>query len=243
MSNKGLHYSLICYLASGAPCQETYFTSRSPLYYLLYCIYLSTELIGPYIASVTMDISPYIPLSLTIFCLLTSLLTLAFIGEPNFGDKREVIGRPTSETSAASSEDASNDPGEENNACLSGGNHGLRSLLRSRNVLITLAIFIVPAFRPTTTHVLLQYMSSRFHWKLSQSTIFISEIAVINIILYLLVLPRAILWIETRFNTPKEVIDLAVVRLSLLLLVVGALLLGCAPKAYQVRYPCFLAQA
>jgi hypothetical protein len=205
--------------------------SRSPLYYLLYCIYLSTELIGPYTASATMDTSPYIPLALTIFCLLTSLLTLAFIGEPKFGDRKEVIGRPTSETPVASSEDAGNDPGEENNACLSGGNHSLRFLLRSYNVLITLVVFIVPAFRPTTTHVLLQYMSSRFHWKLSQSTLFISEIAVINMILYLLVLPRAILWVKSRFKTPQEVIDLAVVRLSLFLLVVGALLLGCAPKA------------
>lgn len=111
------------------------------------------------------------------------------------------------------------------------GSHSLISLLRSRNVLIILVIFIAPAFRPTTTHVLLQYMSSRFQWKLSQSTVFISEIAIINIILYLLVLPRVTHWIETRFKIPQEVIDLAVVRGSLLLLVVGALLLSCAAKA------------
>lgn len=108
MSAEGVHeeqkfvISHTCPLLYFIVVAEAYIRSRSLLYYLLYCIYLGTELIAPYIVSATMGTSAYIPLALTILCLAISLLVLAsstnrtqdarqnFLSEP----RRNLSSRP-----------------------------------------------------------------------------------------------------------------------------------------------------
>ncbi|KAK3938171.1 major facilitator superfamily domain-containing protein, partial [Diplogelasinospora grovesii] len=220
--------SLVFLLASGLV-QEN---QRSQLYYYLYCIYLATELIAPYMASSTMDASVYLPLALTLACLLISLLALTFIREARDGPKHSEQQSFVSPTPGDAGRDS--DAFEAGSIPLAIENDGFVPLLRTPNVVIALILFISPAFRPTTTHVLLQYMSTRFQWKLSQSTVFISEVAVVNIVLFLLILPRLLPWLETRFKIAREAIDLWVVRASLILLVSGALLLGLAPSVHFI---------
>jgi hypothetical protein len=177
-----------------------------------------------------MDISPYIPMSLTIVCLVMSLLTLVFVDEPNLIGGKGANTELAQETSGQRPECLNSAIVDETSAHTTEQNNSLRSLLRKKTVLVTLFLFIVPAFRPITTHVLLQYMSVRFQWALSSSTVLISEIAVINIVLFLFILPKSVLWIKTHFKTPEDMIDLGVVRGSLFLLAVGSLLIGWAPS-------------
>lgn len=198
---------------------------RSQLYYYLYCTYLGTELIAPYIASYTMEISVYIPLALTLACLVASLIALSQIEET---PTRQTHLRPMEESRIVSEEESAPFENDSETA------PRLSSMLSSRNVMSTLAIFILPAFRPTTTHVLLQYMSVRFHWKLAQSTIYISEVGLVNIFLFLLIAPRLIPWIQQRFAVGQETTDLWVVRASLILLVTGAVFLSSAASPSMI---------
>lgn len=67
----------------------------------------------------------------------------------------------------------------------------------------------------------------------------ISEVAGVNIVLFLLVLPLLTQYIRSKHRTQPSRIDLAVARGSLLMLFAGAVLLGLAPKV-NLMIPCKL---
>lgn len=76
------------------------------------------------------------------------------------------------------------------NDCLD--QEGLFSVFRSRNMLLAFSILLISALRPATLAVLLQYVPIRFGWKMSEVALLISEVAAVNIVLFLFILPRVI---------------------------------------------------
>lgn len=214
---------------------------RSQLYYYLYCTYLVTQLIGPYIASKLMGVSAYLPLGLSIACLASGVVTVLFIdestgSEPSFKPSSDSLLSATPEQQFAPADLISETNSESEFIAKTATARELHALLRSWNVLATLSLFIFPAFRPTTTHVLLPYMSVRFGWKLSKATILISEVAIVNIIVFLLILPQSTPWIKRRFGISAEALDLGITRSSLLLLMTGAVLLAFAPNVAAIVF-------
>lgn len=178
-----------------------------------------------------MDVSLYIPMGLTIACLLAGLLATSFIDEPNYNRGICSIGDNIHQNMNRQPEASNSTYVDEISAQESSQNaSSLRSLFQNRVALIALFLFIVPTFRPITTHVLLQYMSVRFQWHFSDSTILISEIAVINIVLFLFFVPKLIQWIQTNFEIPSDEVDLGIVRASLLFLFIGSLLIWWSPS-------------
>ncbi|KAI8956052.1 hypothetical protein F4801DRAFT_194 [Xylaria longipes] len=66
------------------------------------------------------------------------------------------------------------------------------------------------------------------HELLSESALFISEVAAVNIALFLLILPSALPIVKTRFHIQQEAIGLGIVRISLVLLATGGILIAFA---------------
>lgn len=101
---------------------------------------------------------------------------------------------------------------------------------RSRNMALAIPVFLVGLLRPSTLNVLIQYTSKYFDWKLSQAAVLVSEVAAVNLVLFLVIVPQGMRIMRTRYEFDQQVLDLAVVRASMIFLAVGALLLGVAPN-------------
>ena len=106
----------------------------------------------------------------------------------------------------------------------------LIKLFKTSNMILAVPVFLVGLLRPSTLNVLIQYTSIEFGWKLSEAVILVSEVAAVNLILFLLVVPQTMILLRTRYQLHPQTIDLAVVRGSMLFLSLGALFLGLAPN-------------
>jgi hypothetical protein len=107
----------------------------------------------------------------------------------------------------------------------------LRSLISKTNILLSTPVFIVGTLQYTTLNVLIQYASIRFGWKISDGAAFYSETAIINILLYSVLVPCLTVILRERFNIYPQVIDLALMRTCVALLATGAIGLGLAPSS------------
>jgi hypothetical protein len=105
---------------------------------------------------------------------------------------------------------------------------GLRSALSNRNIILTLPVFLVGIFRYTTLNVLIQYASVRFGLKISTGATFYTETAIVNISLFLFLIPQLTAVICKEYNILPQVIDLFLVRMSVSLMCLGALSIGLA---------------
>ena len=70
-----------------------------------------------------------------------------------------------------------------------------------------------------------------------QTNVLISEVAGVNLIIFLIVLPLLTMFLRTKYSVSPPKTDIAVARGSLLLLCVGSLLLGLAPNV-GTMIPC-----
>jgi hypothetical protein len=104
--------------------------------------------------------------------------------------------------------------------------------LRKRNVLVTIPVFLVGIFRYTTLNVLIQYASVRFGMKISTGAMFYSETAIINIFLFLFLVPQLTAFVRTKYKIRPQSIDMVMVRASVCLMSLGAVLIGLAPSSH-----------
>ena len=103
-------------------------------------------------------------------------------------------------------------------------------------MLLAFTILLINAFRPATLAVLLQYVTIRFGWKTSQTAILLSEVAVVNIVLFLFLLPQLIMWISSRWRVEPQFIDWTIVFVSLFILAAGAFSLGLASSIQKLLF-------
>lgn len=106
----------------------------------------------------------------------------------------------------------------------------LFDLFKTRNMVLAVPVFLVGLLRPSTLNVLIQYTSTEFGWKLSKAVVLVSEVAAVNLLLFLVVVPQTMRLLRFRYQLHPQTIDLAVVRGSMLFLSLGALFLGLAPN-------------
>lgn len=103
--------------------------------------------------------------------------------------------------------------------------------LTKPNVLLCIPVFLVGTLRYTTLNVLIQYSSLRFKTKISQGAIFYTETAVVNILLFLFLVPRFTAFIQSKHHVMPKKMDLALVRISVCFLLLGSLAIGLAPTS------------
>ena len=177
-----------------------------------------------------MEISLYIPFLLSIAFLLLCLPIIALLPDTRCAntdqDQRyeQTVNGAWAENASSTSDIAQVQRSQPNSS------RGLLEDFKTRNILLAVPVFLVGQLRPSTLNVLIQYTSNNFKWKLSAAVTLVSEVAAVNLILFLLVLPQLIRFLQGRYHFQPQVIDLAVVRISMLLLSVGALFLGLAPS-------------
>ncbi|KAE8447153.1 hypothetical protein EG329_010984 [Mollisiaceae sp. DMI_Dod_QoI] len=177
---------------------------RSHAFYYIFSAFYVAELIGSFIASITIDISPWIPCGLAMASLLICLLLLALM--PN--------------TRKSSSDDAGDQSSK------SSGISNILSTLSNRNVILVIPVFLVGIFRYTTLNVLIQYASVRFKLKISTGATFYTETAIVNIILFLFLVPQLSAYIRKEYEVRPQIIDLFLVRTSVTLMCIGCLAIG-----------------
>jgi hypothetical protein len=112
--------------------------------------------------------------------------------------------------------------------------HPVTSLINAMSnidILLTIPVFLVGIFRYTTLNILIQYSSVHFGLRISTGAMFYTETAVVNIILFLFLIPLLSAHIRTAYGIRPQSIDLYLVRSSVSLMSVGCLSIGLAPAS------------
>ena len=108
---------------------------------------------------------------------------------------------------------------------------GLLNAISDAKILLVIPVFFVGIFRYTTLNILIQYASIQFGMKISTGATFYTETAVVNIVLFLFLIPRMVSYIRLRYQKNPEVIDLFLVRFSVCIMCIGCLCIGFAPSS------------
>ncbi|KAI9649618.1 hypothetical protein NHQ30_002199 [Ciborinia camelliae] len=194
---------------------------RSYAFYYIFSAFYIAELVGSYLASITIDISPWISCGMAMGSVILGLLLLWMIPLSQSGRQhKSSLNQPSQQTSSSSTLLPTPKP-----TILT----TIHYALTQSNILLCIPVFLVGTLRYTTLNVLIQYSSIRFNTKISQGAIFYTETAIINIFLFLFLIPRITTYIQSKYHVRSEKIDLALVRISVCLLLMGSLAIGLAP--------------
>lgn len=191
---------------------------RSHAFYYIFSAFYIAELIASFLASVTVDISPWIPAGTAMASVILCLLILWLVPLPPLTTE---AGVPILDTSS----DESATSGLEH-VKTAGVADALLHALSNTNVLLTIPAFLVGIFRYTTLNVLIQYASIRFNLNISTAAMFYTETALVNIFLFLFMVPRLTAYIRSKYGVQPQRIDLFLVRCSVLLMCCGSLSIG-----------------
>ncbi|KAF2118388.1 hypothetical protein BDV96DRAFT_569813 [Lophiotrema nucula] len=208
--------------------------SRSRVMYYIYSSYLVTELIAPSIAAVAIEKSLWIAFGTGIASLVLCFSIIPLLPNTRQLERSSVNTASLLQTAGydngPSTNDSSASIGNSQTGSLPVQSH-LLSLFKRRNILLTVPIFIIGVFRPPTLNLLLQYTSIRFGWSFSNAALLTSEVAGVGVVLFLVVLPQAIILLQERCGYHPQVIDLSILRTSLALLCIRATMIGLASSS------------
>ncbi|TVY45356.1 Efflux pump [Lachnellula subtilissima] len=194
---------------------------RSHGFYYIFSAFYVAELIASFVASVTTDISPWIPCSLAMGSVILCLILLAVMPDPR--NSKHDSESPESPESPMAEDYTSRTTTKPTTTSR------LLTLLSNPNILFTIPVFLVGILRYTTLNVLIQYANIRFHLPLSTGATFYTETAGINILLFLFLIPALTSHIRTKYAVRPQTIDLFLVRTSVCLMSMGSLAIGLAP--------------
>lgn len=107
---------------------------------------------------------------------------------------------------------------------------GLRDTLLQKNMLLILPAFFTSSLRYAVLSHLVQYASNRFTLRISEGAYFYTETAIVNILLFLFIVPNLTRHLRKKYEIRRDRIDLFTVRISLLILAVGSLFIGLSPS-------------
>lgn len=202
--------------------------NRANLFLAGQCVSLASELIAPSIASGLMTISPWIPIILGL-CMMVFAISLSALFPETLNMRRGKIALPTSPTTPSPLSPKTPSIYSAVKHQFKTSLHGVRestSILNSFPVLLLLFGFIVQPFSRQSIDLSIRYISNRFSWPLRRAGFLLSLRAAINIILLLIILPALSHFLISKrsFSTKRK--DLLLARISVLILVLGALLIA-----------------
>ncbi|TGO22117.1 hypothetical protein BPAE_0182g00110 [Botrytis paeoniae] len=200
---------------------------RSYAFYYIFSAFYIAELIGSYVASITIDISPWIACSMAMGSVILGLFLLWLVPFSQSSSRPELSSPSTSSPSSSTQLQSRHLTTTSKPTILA----TIRHAMIQPNVLFCIPVFLVGTLRYTTLNILIQYSSVRFNTKISKGAMFYTETAIINIFLFLFLIPRITIWIESRYHVRPEKIDLTLMRISVCFLLVGSLAIGLAPSS------------
>lgn len=204
---------------------------RSRYFYYLYSTFLVCELFAPAVASLTIEKHLIVPFGIGFVCLVFCFFILGVVPETH------KILRPAPFQRRPSKDQ------DETSPLLSGaferpttpppptsqpGRRKLLQVLKNRNILLALFVLFIGALRQGTVSVLLQYAAVRFGWPTSRTAMLVSGIAASNIVLFLVILPQTVAFLNSKWHIVPQIIDYNIVSASLAILTVGATFMGLA---------------
>jgi hypothetical protein len=175
-----------------------------------------------------MDISPWIPCGLSMASVFLCLALLATGPDPRKSPDSSASAIPPQSLPEQNISSPSQDPKTPSKYEFV---NGVFSALSDRNTLLLVPVFLVNIFRYAMLNLLIQYASIRFGLKISTGATFYTETALINMILFLFLVPRLTAYIRLAYNVRPETIDLVLVRTSVVLLALGCLAIGLAQSS------------
>ena len=105
---------------------------------------------------------------------------------------------------------------------------GLLAALSNSNTLLIIPVFLVGIFRYTTLNILIQYASVQFGMRISMGATFYTETAIVNIGLFMFIIPQLTSYVREKYSVRPQVIDLFLVRCSVCLMCIGCVFIGLA---------------
>ncbi|PMD62481.1 uncharacterized protein K444DRAFT_523851 [Hyaloscypha bicolor E] len=172
-----------------------------------------------------MDISPWIPCGLSMASVFLCLMLLAIGPDPRKSPDSSFSANPPQSIQEENISLLDQDPKTSPKSELV---NGVFAALSDRNTMLLVPVFLVNIFRYAMLSLLIQYASVRFGLKISTGATFYTETALINIILFLFLVPRSTAYIRLAYNVRPETIDLVLVRTSVALLALGCVFIFAA---------------
>ncbi len=199
---------------------------------------LFAEIVAPSLAAFLMAKSPWIPLIMGLSGFLIGPGLLIFVPEtlhlrPRQTESATLTPDNASERSV-STIDETDQQGFFTTIIKQASNslkesYGSLYVLHSLPILLLLIPFLMQPLIAQSVSLSIRYVSNRFHWKLRQASFLLSLRAFINFALLLALLPGLSWYLIKRLHFSATEKDLFLVRFSIIILVVGALLIGISP--------------
>lgn len=199
---------------------------------------LVAEIVAPSLAALLMAKSPWIPLIMGLSGFLIGPCLLVFVPEtlhlrPRQTESATLTPDNASEQSVSTT-DETDQQGFFTTIIKQASNslkeaYGSLSVLHSLPILLLLIPFLMQPLIAQSVALSIRYVSNRFHWKLRQASFLLSLRAFINFALLLALLPGLSWYLIKRLHFSPTEKDLFLVRFSVIVLVLGALLIGISP--------------
>jgi len=140
---------------------------RTQTLYYAYAVFISTELLGPPLASVTSRLSLWAPLMTGLVTLLSCYVVLFLMPEsqPIDATAKHSSSELGSDFCSSFSTNVSRLSAEERDKW---GKPPIVALFRKRDMIFALPIFLVGVFRGISLRILPQYVSIKYGWRLEQ---------------------------------------------------------------------------
>nr|RBQ90591.1 hypothetical protein FVER53263_09940 [Fusarium verticillioides] len=214
--------------------------SRTRAFFWVQVVLLITELIAPPLGAVLMNaLGPHFAFLTAVPLEALAFVVLGFI--PNTRASVSVLSNDMETTEADQSqshssqcEEATSDPVSFKERALQtlshishNIQHGVHTLGSHKSLLVGLLALVVAKMARPMLELILQYMSVRFGWPLAKTAFLLSIQAAGQILLFAVVLPQVNIWLIRRMKTSSAA-NLALARVSILLLAVGSLCMGLA---------------
>ncbi|KAK4452014.1 hypothetical protein QBC34DRAFT_456941 [Podospora aff. communis PSN243] len=185
--------------------------NRTQGLYQFYSCFIFSELVAPAISSVTSYISSSLPFVISYILLFSAFPLLLMMPQGDASSSVTTAMNPGRNQHVRD--------GQESRRFLHTFAHAsvdqyrlLKFVFSSRNMRLAVAIFLVGTLRSISLRVLIQYASARFGWKLAATGGLTSEVALVNLFLFFIIMPALIRFITQRFRPSAETLNLDIVR-------------------------------
>ncbi|RDI82394.1 hypothetical protein Vi05172_g7742 [Venturia inaequalis] len=202
---------------------------RTRIFFYIGIVQMATQLVGPMVGLLLMEtVGPYITYFLGIWLQVLGLPILLLLPS-TIAKNEQVLENDLDAPIAISPEWNLTNIREQFNGLLVHFKDSVFPLLRPTIIIGLLAMFVNCLVQPIL-QILMQYMSVKFHWPISQTSYIISIRAIVQIAILVAVLPYLHHIFTKRVAIPATA-DLYVARTSVTFLITGALAMGLAAYA------------
>ncbi|KAB5583451.1 major facilitator superfamily domain-containing protein [Coniochaeta sp. 2T2.1] len=207
---------------------------RTQTMYYLYVAFVLAEILGPLAASVLMRVSLWIPCLMGLALLVLSAVVVVLVPESWRSSSHPSL-RSSSETASHGPEslDATGPRSGVVDADVARTSHTYAAAfqenlryLRHKNIMLVMPLFFVLTMRYILLGILVQYSSARFGWDIADTGIFQSEVAIVGLVQYLLLLPAFLQYLRSKSLASPVETDLKIVNFSVSCLFIGSVCIG-----------------